>query len=146
VTEPLPHDDAVAALAALHDRLQKAQAEESKAFEEAFRNTPAGIGVHEIDVDHVVVRVNPEELRILGYRADQMVGHPVWDFIVMQEAAQRAIDQKLKGSRELKPFVRTFRRADGQALPLLLMDRRLVDANGKVLGIRTAMTRTKPTE
>jgi len=142
--EPLQHDDAVAALTALHERLEKAQSEGAKQFEDAFRSTPAGIGVHEIDVDHVLVRVNPEELGILGYRADQMVGHPVWEFIVMQEASQRAIDQKLKGARELKPFVRTFRRADGQALPLLLMDRRLVDATGQVVGIRTAMMRTKP--
>ena len=103
-------------------------------------NTPAGLGFHEIDSNHVVTRVSPEELRMLGYTKAQMVGRPVWEFIVMQEAAQRSIDQKLKGSRELRPFVRSFRRSDGTAVPMLLMDRHLVDKDGRPTGIRTAMT------
>jgi PAS domain S-box-containing protein len=141
--EPLEHDQAVAALTALHDALERALQEGRKAFDEAFRATPPGIGVHEIDADHVVQRVNPEELKMLGYTAEQMVGHPVREFIVMQEASQRAIEQKLKGARDLKPFVRTFRRAEGQAVAMLLLDRRLLDPKGTVVGLRTAMTRTK---
>jgi PAS domain S-box-containing protein len=141
--EPLDHDRAVAALTALQDALDKALQTSRKAFDEAFRATPAGIGVHEIDADHVVQRVNPEELKMLGYSAEQMVGHPVREFIVMEEASKRAIEQKLKGVRDLKPFVRTFRRADGQAVAMLLLDRHIVDPKGTVVGLRTVMTRTK---
>lgn len=93
-----------------------------------------------------MVRVSPEELRMLGYKKDQMVGHPVWEFIVMQEASQRSLDQKLKGRKALLTFVRSFRRADGSAVALLLVDRHLVDAKGQVVGIRTAMTETKVVE
>ena len=141
--EPLDHDEAVAALTALHDALEKALHRGRKAFDEAFRATPSGIGVHEIDADHVLQRVNPEELKMLGYTPEQMVGHPVREFIVMEEAPRRAIEQKLKGERDLKPFVRTFRCADGQALALLLLDRRILDPKGTVVGLRTAMTRAK---
>lgn len=58
----------------------------------------------------------------------------------MQEAAKRAIEQKLKGEKELRPFVRSFRRADGTAIALMLVDRLLRDPKGAIVGIRTAMT------
>jgi PAS domain S-box-containing protein len=138
----MPREEAVAALTAFHDTLQRARDRGLAEFEDAMLNAPEGLGFHEIDGNHVVIRVSPEELRMLGYTKAQMVGRPVWEFIVMQEAAQRAIDQKLKGSRELKPFVRSFRRADGTAVPMLLMDRFLRDAEGRPAGIRTAMTQT----
>jgi len=80
-----------------------------------------------------------EELKLLGYRAEEMVGKVVWRLIVMEEASRRAIEQKLKGERELKPFVRSFRRADGTAIALLLADRHLRGAGGEITGLRTAL-------
>ena len=138
----LSRDEATQALAAFHEKLRRARDRGLEHFEEVMLNAPPGLGFHEIDTNHVVTRVSPEELRILGYTKAQMVGRPVWEFIVMQEAAQRAIQQKLAGSRELKPFVRTFRRADGSAVPMLLMDDYLRDGAGQPIGIRTAMTET----
>jgi PAS domain S-box-containing protein len=134
--------EAVAVLTAFHESLERAEREGPAAFDRAFHHPPAGVGVHEIDLDHVVRRVSREELKILGYTLEQMVGHPVWDFIVMHEAAQRSIDQKLKGKKDLRPFARTFRCADGRALQMLLMDRLLVDRAGTVIGLRTALTET----
>jgi hypothetical protein len=69
-----------------------------------------------------------------------MVGRQVWEIIVMQDASRRAIEQKLKGERELKPFVRSFRKADGTAIALLLADRYIKDVRGAIVGLRTAMT------
>jgi hypothetical protein len=66
-----------------------------------------------------------------------MVGRPVWEFIVMQEVAQRAMDRKLSGTVELKPFVRTFLRADGSPVPMVLLDRHRKDVQGSIVGIRT---------
>jgi PAS domain S-box-containing protein len=83
--------------------------------------------------------VNPEELRLLGYRENQMVGRPGWEFVVMQGVSQRSIEKKLSGEKELKPFVRTFHRADGSGVALLVLDRLIRDATGKARGIRTAL-------
>jgi PAS domain S-box-containing protein len=136
----LDRDQAVAALIAYHDQLEKAEKSGLAAFEQVFHNPPAGVvGVHEIDVSHKVTRVSRNELRILGYREDQMVGHPVWEFIVMRQAAQRSIEQKVKGKKELKPSAKTFRRADGQEVSMLLLDRQLVDKSGQLVGIRTVL-------
>jgi len=126
------------------DHLERMQKEGPLRLKEAFEKSPPGVGVHELDREMLVVRVNPEELRMLGYRADEMLGRIVWEIIVMQDNARRAIEQKLKGERELKPFVRSFKKADGTAIPLLLADRHLRDARGEIVGLRTAMTEVKP--
>ena len=122
------------------DHLDRMHKEGPLRFKEVFDKSPAGVGVHELDSAMKVVRVNPEELKILGYRQEEMVGRQVWEIIVMQDASRRAIEQKLKGERELKPFVRSFRKADGTAIPLLLADRHIRDVRGEIVGLRTAMT------
>jgi PAS domain S-box-containing protein len=134
------HEAATRILNDYHDRLEKAEREGPLRFADAFKNGPKGVGVHEIDRNMVVVRVSPEELRLLGYEEKAVVGRPIWEVIVMQEAAKRAIEQKLKGEKELRPFVRSFRRADGTAIALLLVDRLLRDPKGAIVGIRTGMT------
>ena len=125
------------------DQLERLQKEGPLRLREGFEKSPPGVGVHELDKDMRVVRVNPEELRMLGYRAEEMVGRVVWEIIVMQDNARRAIEQKLKGERELKPFVRSFKKADGTAIPLLLADRHIRDVRGEIIGLRTAMTEVK---
>lgn len=127
-------------LAAFQDSLEAAARQSDARFLAAFHNPPPGIGMHEIDLEHRIRRVNPEELKILGYAEKDMLGRPAWDFIVMQEASQRAIQRKFSPDQELRPFLRTFRRSDGVGVPMLLFDRRLVDKQGQVIGLRTAMT------
>ena len=134
-------DDAVALLSEYQDRLDRAAEESAKRYDEVFANPPAGIGVHEIDLKRVIRRVNAVEPELLGYSAAELLGRPVHDFIVMSEASQRAIDKKLTGGAALRPFVRTFRRADGGAVAMALVDRHLKDGKGAVIGIRTAMVR-----
>jgi PAS domain S-box-containing protein len=134
-------DDAVGLLSAYQDRLDRAAEEGATRYDEVFANPPAGVGVHEIDQKRVIRRVNAVEPELLGYVAKELVGRPVHDFIVMSEASQRAIDKKLSGGVALRPFVRSFRRADGGAVTMALVDRHLKDGTGAVVGIRTAMVR-----
>ena len=133
-------DAATAALEAYQARLDKALQDGAKSYDAAFKDSPKQVGVHEIDLEMRILRVSPEELRIFGYTEQQMLGKRATEFIVMQETAQRAIEQKVTGAKELKPFLRTFKRADGSAVPMILLDRHIKDKNGRVLGLRTAMT------
>jgi PAS domain S-box-containing protein len=141
---PLDQATAIRVVNEYLDQLDRMQKEGPLRLKEAFEKSPPGVGVHELDREMRVVRVNPEELRMLGYRAEEMVGRIVWEIIVMQDNARRAIEQKLKGERELKPFVRSFKKADGTAIPLLLSDRHIRDVRGEIVGLRTAMTEVKP--
>ena len=126
------------------DRLEQAAKQGPAALAQAYRDAPPAVGVHELDLEMKVVRVSPGELQLLGYSEDEMLDRPVWEIIVMQDASRRAIEQKLKGERELKPFVRSFRRKDGSAVALLLADRHLRDAKGTIVGLRTAMVEVRP--
>jgi PAS domain S-box-containing protein len=128
-----------AKMAGFQDKLEQAEREGPERFAAAWAAPSPGVGCHEIDLKRVMRRVNGEELRILGYREDQLIGQSVVDLIVMQDTAQRAIDDKFSGARELKPFVRTFKRADGTPITLLLLDRHIKDAEGRVVGLRTSM-------
>jgi PAS domain S-box-containing protein len=129
----------VAVLQAYQDELTEAAQQGARRFEQVFASPPAGVGVHEFDTTATIRRVNAEELKLLGYDAAQMVGRPVWQFVVMQDASRQSVQKKLAGEKDIKPFVRTFRRADGSGVVMLLVDRRLQDAEGQPAGIRTAM-------
>jgi len=119
--------------------LEQAQAQGPARFREVFERPNSGIGVHELDDQGIITRVNPEELRLLGYRESQVVGRPAWEFAVMQGVSQRSVDKKLAGEKELKPFVRTLQKADGTGVAMLVLDRLIRDAHGKARGIRTAI-------
>jgi PAS domain S-box-containing protein len=81
--------------------------------------------------------VNRGALALLGYERAELIGRRVVDFIVMTESSGRAIEKKLSGLVELRPFVRTFVCKDGRSTTLLLLDRHLKDAAGTIVGIRT---------
>ncbi len=140
----LTRERAVATLTAYQDRLEEAWGQGPEAYQKAFLHPPAGVAAHEIDREMMITRVNPAELQLLGYREDEMLAQPAWQFIVMEGVSQRAMDKKLSGETELKPFVRAFKRADGSAVTMLLLDRHLRDARGRVVGIRTVFTEFDP--
>jgi PAS domain S-box-containing protein len=98
------------------------------------------VGYFEYDVEGRIIDVNRTELELLGYRLDEMIGQPVWKFIVEGEAARQQILQKLTGT--LPPaqgLERTYRRKDGTTFPVLVGDRILQDSEGKIIGIRTTI-------
>ena len=136
---PRSQDEVVAILQAYQDELTEAAQHGATRYDEVFARPPAGVAVHEFDNSAALRRVNAEELRLLGWTAEQMLGRPVYEFVVMQDASRQSVQRKLAGEKDIKPFVRTFRKADGSGIAMLLVDRRLHDASGNPVGIRTAM-------
>jgi PAS domain S-box-containing protein len=132
-------EEMVAILQGYQDKLAQAEQEGKVRFEQVWANPPPGVAVHEFDTSATIRRVNAEELKILGYESSQIVGRAVWEFVVMQDASRQSVQKKLAGEKDIKPFVRTFRKADGSGIVLLLVDRRLQDSQGRPRGIRTAM-------
>jgi PAS domain S-box-containing protein len=132
-------DELAGRMAAYQDRLDEAARRGPTSLTEVFDNPPPGLGAHEIDADMKLLRANDGDLRLLGYSREEFVGRRVLDFIVMTETAERAIGRKLTGELALKPFVRTFKRKDGSAVALVLLDRHLKDAAGQVVGLRTVL-------
>ncbi len=99
------------------------------------------IAYHEINSEGVVVRVNRMECQILGYTADAMVGHPVWNFVAPDEQAEsrEAVLNKISGQRKLGVFTRNYISHNGSRLVMEVHENLMRDRRGKVTGIRSAL-------
>ena len=119
-------------------RAEEAQRESARRFHELFDYAP--VGYHEVDDQGRIVEVNRTELDMLGYTAEEMLGHPAWEFIVEREVSREAIAAKIAGSmRSDREYERTFRRKDGTTLKVLIKDRALRNKAGEVVGIRSTV-------
>jgi PAS domain S-box-containing protein len=122
------------------DITERKQAEEAlRKSEERFRDLydNAPVGYHEYDREGRITNVNRTDLEMLGYTRDEMIGRPIWKFVVEDEIAHQRILAKLTG--KMPPdhgLVRTYRRKDGTTLPVLMDDRQTRDENGHIAGFR----------
>jgi PAS domain S-box-containing protein len=113
------------------ETLQKKEEE----FRELYDHAP--LGYHEYDREGKITRVNKTDLDMLGYRAEEMIGQPMWKFIVEEELAKNQVMAKLAG--RLPPgrnLVWTYRRKDRSTFPVLIEDRLLKNERGEITGIR----------
>ncbi len=125
------------------DITEKHEAEEAlRVSEQRFRDLydDAPVGYHEIDRDGIITRVNKTELAMMGYTLEEMLGKPVWEFIVDPEASRLAVMRKMTGrGSSSEPYERIFRRKDQSCVPVLIEDRVQRDTEGVVTGIRSTM-------
>jgi PAS domain S-box-containing protein len=107
-------------------------------FQDLFHEAP--VGYFEYDAQGRITRVNQTELDMLGYPLEEMIGQPVWKFIVEEETARQQILAKLAGAvPPFRGFERTYRRKDGTIFPVLIQDRLMKDEQGNITGIRCAI-------
>ena len=99
------------------------------------------VAVHEIDAFGVLLRVNEAECNLLGYRAEELVGRPVWQLIapVERERSRWTILRKVSGRQPLVPFERQFVHSTGRLLTLQVHDSHLRSEIGTRIGIRSVL-------
>jgi PAS domain S-box-containing protein len=124
--------------ARLAEQARALQASEAR-FRDLFDFAP--VGYHELDLEGCITRVNRTELTMLGYAEDEMLGRPIYEFIVDTdvETWRSSFQARVDGTAPKRPFERTYRRKDGSTIPLLLDDRRILGADGSILGLRTTL-------
>jgi PAS domain S-box-containing protein len=119
-------------------QIEETLSESERRFHQLFDEAP--VGYHELDIQGRIVQVNRTELEMLGYEAKEMLGHPVWEFIVESDTSREAIQAKFADSAPSNhTYERTFRRRDGTSLHALITDRGLRDKSGHVVGIRSTV-------
>jgi two-component system sensor histidine kinase/response regulator len=119
-------------------KLEQSLLKSEKEFKELFDDAP--VAYHELNGEGRIARINQTELRLLGYRADEMQGHLVWEYLDDQEASRRSVLATLSGSKaSAKGAERIYRRKDRTTVSVVSEDRLLHDANGSVIGIRTTL-------
>jgi two-component system, cell cycle sensor histidine kinase and response regulator CckA len=107
-------------------------------FRELFDDAP--VGYFEYDTQGRLNNVNKTYMEMLGYCAEEMLGHPSWEFSALEEKAHQTILSKLAGALPPdKNFERNFRRKDGSTFPGLITDRLILDEQGKIVGNRAAV-------
>ena len=118
-------------------RAERALKLSESTFRELFQDAP--VAYHELDTEGRIVMVNKTELALLGYTAEEMIGHPIWEFCV-EPVSKEAVAAKLRGGGSIdEAFQRHFFRKDGSKIPVLIRDRLIRDASGVIYGIRTTM-------
>lgn len=128
------------------DDLDRASRSGPRVFDPLFNQPPRGLSVHEISPDKIFTRVSPAHHALVGYAPADLLGRPAMDFVILKETSDRAISRKLAPGAVLLPFTRTWRKAEGSEITLLMLDRHLKDDLGKVVGIRTAIAELPPNQ
>jgi PAS domain S-box-containing protein len=108
-------------------------------FRERYEDAP--IAFHELDSDGIVRHVNPAECALLGYKPEEMIGRPAWDFVAehMRELSRKTVVRKLSEGRAPAKFIREQIHRDGRPILVEIYDRLVTDCHGKVVGIRSAL-------
>jgi PAS domain S-box-containing protein len=106
-------------------------------FRELFHDAP--VAYHELDTDGRLRLVNKTELAMVGYSAEEMIGRPVWEFMVGEDLGDQIARRLSPDSVSGEPYQGRFRRKDGSVFPVLVRDSLIRDANGAVYGLRSTM-------
>ena len=134
---PAPNRKALE-LARFLDDLDRAAVAGGRAFDALFNAPPKGMSVHEILPDKTFTRVSPAHTSFFGYSTSEMVGRNAADFVVLKETSERAMTRKFAPGAALLPFNRTWVKKDGTEVSVMMLDRHIKDAQGHIIGIRTA--------
>lgn len=113
--------------------------QQEEAFRMLFEEAP--VAYHEIDCFGVILRVNRAECRLLGYPSEEMVGRPIWEFVAPsdRDVSRAATLAKLSAVQPLTPSRRKYLTSRNAILVLEIHESYLLDCEGKIQGIRTAL-------
>jgi PAS domain S-box-containing protein len=79
----------------------------------------ASVGIHLVGADGIILHANRCELEMLGYAADEYIGHHVSEFHVNQETIANIL-QRLANGEVLNNYESQLRRKDGSVRDVLI--------------------------
>jgi two-component system, cell cycle sensor histidine kinase and response regulator CckA len=119
-------------------RIERALRESEEKLRELYDNAPAGY--QEYDSEGRISNINRTQMEMMGYSFQEMIGQPVWKFVVEEEKARETILAKLAGTiPPSQGLERVFRRKDGTTFPVLIRDRVLRDGYSRITGMRSTI-------
>jgi two-component system, LuxR family, sensor kinase FixL len=106
-------------------------------FRSWFEDAP--IACHEVNRDGIVLCVNQAECELFGFRPEEMIGLPIWDFMAAEdrEKTKAGLLQRIADHQPLAPLEREYQRRDGSSVVMEIHQRRILDATGRATGLRT---------
>ncbi len=115
--------------------IERALQESEQKFRDLFDEAP--VAYHELDLENRITRVNTTELAMLGYKAEEMVGRSVWNFII-EEKPEEIMPREMATNARLE-YQCTFRRKDGRKVSVLMRQKFITDVDGVTCGRRSTL-------
>ncbi len=108
-------------------------------YEELWEKAP--VAYHTLDTQGVITRVNETEAKMFGYEKAEMVGKPIFEFILpeQREDAKRRFGLKIDGRQVPKHENRIYVTRGGRRVHVAIDDVLERDQAGNVVGVRTTM-------
>ena len=120
------------------ERAETTLLQSEEKFRELYDHAP--VGYHEYDAEGRITNVNRTELEMLNYTAEEMIGQPVWKLFDEEIISRERVLSRLAGTLPPDENVQhNFRKKDGTIVPVLIMDRLILDEQGERKGIRCAI-------
>ncbi len=101
----------------------------------------APVAYHTLDRNGIITDVNKTEIMLLGYTKEEMIGRPIFDFIVpdQRQEARRRFSRKLAGQKIPLVKNRQYQKKDGTIILVHSEDYVERGDHGQVTDVRTAM-------
>jgi len=124
---------------AIRKRSEEALTKSRRRFMELWDDAP--VSYHTVDTKGVVTQVNQTETGMLGYSKEEMLGKPIFDFILPEQRleAEARFQLKLRGEKIPRHDDRIYVKKDGSRIYVSIDDVVEYDSEGKVVSVRTTM-------
>jgi PAS domain S-box-containing protein len=121
-------------------RMEQVLRENEERFRTLFEEAP--VAYHEIDAQGRITRVNRCECEMFGYEPGEMIGRRVTELVAPSQRAlsqEQVLDKLSRRRSDLPVFSRQMVRKDGSTFVAELHESQILDAEGRITGIRTAL-------
>ena len=124
---------------AIRKRSEEALTESRRRFMELWDDAP--VAYHTVDTQGIIIQINQTETRMLGYSKEEMLGRPIFDFILPEQRpeAEARFQLKLRGEKVPKHDNRIYVKKDRSRIYVSIDDVLEYDRKGKVVSVRTTM-------
>lgn len=110
-----------------------------KRYENLWEQAP--IAYHTLDARGIIQNVNSMGCEVLGYKKEEMIGRPIFDFILpeQQADARRRFRMKVEGRDPGRRKERVYVRKDGAKIYVSTRDAFERNARGRIISVRTTI-------
>jgi PAS domain S-box-containing protein len=106
--------------------------------QDLYDNAPCGY--HSLDQDGVILRINQTELGWLGYTREEMIGHPIQEFITDKSYGTfKETFPTFKQHGSLRDIEIEMLRKDGSIFPILVSATAIYDKDGRYVTSRSTL-------
>jgi two-component system sensor kinase FixL len=120
-----------------HQALEQKLRDSESHFQSWFHDAP--VACHEVDRNGIIICVNQAECELFGFTVEEMVGHPIWEFMAPEdrEKTRTGLLRRIVDEQPLVPLEREYKRRDGSSVIMEIQQKRIRDAAGRPVGLRT---------